>query len=161
MKEKIISLLENDARLTPATIAIMLGAEVSAVERAIEELEEGRVIAGYKAVVNTELYNTDTVSALIELKITPQRDKGFDTVAERVRNYPEIRSVYLMSGGFDLALIMEGKTMRDIAYFVADKLATIDGVTATATHFVLQKYKDNGIVFEKEKEDKRGNGFDV
>jgi len=159
MKEKIISMLENDARLTAAQIAAALGSDEKTVSDIIEQLEADGVIAGYKAIINPELCENDGVSALIELKITPQRDRGFNAVAERVRNYPEIKSVYLMSGGFDLALIMEGKTMRDIAYFVAEKLATIDGVTSTATHFVLQKYKDNGISFEVEKEDKRGNSW--
>lgn len=159
MKEKIISMLENDARLTAAQIAAALGSDENTVSDIIEQLEADGVIAGYKAIINPELCKNDGVSALIELKITPQRDRGFNAVAERIRNYPEIKSVYLMSGGFDLALIMEGKTMRDIAYFVAEKLATIDGVTSTATHFVLQKYKDNGISFEVEKEDKRGNSW--
>ena len=158
MKDKIISMLENDARLTAAQIAAALGSDEKTVSAMIEELENEGVIAGYKAIINPELRKSDTVSALIELKITPQRDRGFNAVAERIRNYPEIQSVYLMSGGFDLALMMEGRTMRDIAYFVAEKLATIDGVTST-THFVLQKYKDNGISFEAEKEDKRGIGW--
>ncbi len=159
MKDKIISMLENDARLTASQIAAALGSDEKTVSDIIEQLEAEGVIAGYKAIINPELCKSDGVSALIELKITPQRDRGFNAVAERIRNYPEIKSVYLMSGGFDLALIMEGKTMRDIAYFVAEKLATIDGVTSTATHFVLQKYKDNGISFEVEKEDKRGNSW--
>ena len=116
----------------------------------IEELENEGVIAGYKAIINPELRKSDTVSALIELKITPQRDRGFNAVAERIRNYPEIQSVYLMSGGFDLALMMEGRTMRDIAYF-RRKACDDRWVTSTATHFVLQKYKDNGISFEAEK----------
>ncbi len=159
MKDKIISMLENDARLTASQIAAALGSDEKTVSDIIEQLEAEGVIAGYTAIINPELCKHDGVSALIELKITPQRDRGFNAVAERIRNYPEIKSVYLMSGGFDLALIMEGKTMRDIAYFVAEKLATIDGVTSTATHFVLQKYKDNGISFEVEKEDKRGNSW--
>lgn len=159
MKEKILEMLEKDARLTAKEIASALGSDEKTVSKLIDELENEHVIVGYKAVVNPDLTEKDVVSALIELKITPQRDKGFDAVAERIRSFPEIQSVYLMSGGFDLALIMEGRTMREIAYFVADKLATIEGVTATATHFVLQKYKDNGISFEKEKEDRRGNSW--
>ncbi len=159
MKEKIIAMLENDARLTADELAATLGTDASVVLALIEEIEKEGIIVGYKAIVNPELCGNEKVSALIELKITPQRDRGFNAVADRIRNFPEIKSVYLMSGGFDLALIMEGKTMRDIAYFVADKLATIDGVTSTATHFVLQKYKDNGISFDSEKEDKRGMGF--
>ncbi len=159
MKDKIIAMLENDARLTPKQLAAVLDSTENEIAALIDELERDCVIVGYKAVVNPELTGNDCVSALIELKITPQRDRGFNAVAERIRNFPEVKSVYLMSGGFDLALIIEGKTMRDIAYFVAEKLATIDGVNATATHFVLQKYKDNGISFEIEKEDKRGMGW--
>ena len=159
MKEKILAMLENDARLTAAQIAAALDSDEKTVADIIDKLEDDGVIAGYKAIINPEFTTNDVVSALIELKITPQRDKGFSAVAERIRNYPEIKSVYLMSGGFDLALIMEGRTMREIAYFVAEKLATIDGVTSTATHFVLQKYKDNGISFNIEKEDKRGNSW--
>ncbi|MEG1743047.1 MAG: Lrp/AsnC family transcriptional regulator, partial [Clostridia bacterium] len=142
---------------TAETMASMFGTSLAEVEEAINDLENEGIIVGYKAVINTELTSSDVVDALIELKVSPQRDKGFGIVAERIRNYPEVKSVYLMSGGFDLMLMIEGKTMRDIAYFVAEKLATTDGVTATATHFVLQKYKDNGMIFEKEKEDKRGN----
>ena len=112
-----------------------------------------------RKVVNWDKVGREAVSALIELKITPVRDRGFDAVAERVCNYPEVKSVYLMSGGFDLCLIVEGHTMRDVAYFVAEKLATIDGVASTATHFVLQRYKDGGIVFDNEETDKRGNDW--
>ena len=97
------------------------------------------------------------VSALIELKITPQRDRGFDRVAERIYNFPEVESLYLMSGGFDLCVIIEGKTMREVAYFVANKLAPMEDVVATATHFVLRKYKDKGIVYGPAKIDERGN----
>ena len=118
-----------------------------------------RTLSAAQTAAAARRVGRSAVSALIELKITPVRDRGFDAVAERVCNYPEVKSVYLMSGGFDLCLIVEGHTMRDVAYFVAEKLATIDGVASTATHFVLQRYKDSDIVFDNEETDKRGNDW--
>ena len=157
--EKILRFLENDARLTPAQIAVMLNKEEGDIRALIEDYEKDGVIVGYRTMVDWDKTDREYVSALIELKLLPQKDRGFDSVAERICNYDEVKSVYLMSGGFDLCLIVEGHTMRDVAYFVAEKLATIDGVASTATHFVLQRYKDGGIVFDNEETDKRGNDW--
>lgn len=159
MKERILAYLEKDARMTPADIATMLGANEEEVKKIIEECEAEGTILGYRTVVNWEKTGKSGVVALIELKTVPQRDKGFDSVAERICNFPEVKSVALMSGGFDLAITVECATMREVAFFVAEKLATIEGVTATATHFELQIYKENGVVYGTEKTDKRGNSW--
>ena len=116
-------------------------------------------ILGYTALVDWDKTDLEYVSALIELKVVPQRDRGFDKVAEKISNYPEVKSVYLMSGGFDLALIIEGKTMKEVAFFVARKLAALEDVTSTATHFVLRKFKDKGVVFGQVPKDERGHGM--
>ena len=157
MKEKILAYLESDARLSHADIATLVGATENEVDSVVAECEADGTIKSYRTVVDWTRTGRNTVSALIELKTIPQRDRGFDAVAERICNYPEVTSLSLMSGGFDLAITVECRTMRDVALFVAEKLATIEGVTATATHFVLQKYKENGVVYGAEKIDRRGN----
>ncbi len=158
-KNTILSYLESDSHLTANTLAVMLGVTEEEVKQTIAELEKDGTILSYKTIVNWEKTDRRMVRALIELKTIPQRDKGFDAVAERVSKYDEVKSVFLMSGGFDLALFVEGETMRDVALFVAEKLATMEGVTATATHFVLQTYKDNDVVYEQDNTDKRGNSW--
>ena len=154
---QLLELLEKDARLTPKELAAMLEKEEGDIRRRIGELEKDGVLLGYRTIIDWDKTDKEYVSALIELKITPQQDRGFDKVAERIYNYPEVESLYLMSGGFDLAVLLEGKTMREVAYFVASKLAPMEAVTATATHFVLRKYKDKGIVYGPAKTDDRGN----
>ena len=135
--DKILKLLEDDATLTPEQIALMLSKEVGEIKDAIKKYEKDGVILGYKTLIDWDKTEREYVSAIIEVKVLPQRDRGFDKIAEKIYNYPEVQSLYLMSsGGFDLALIIEGKTMREVAYFVAQKLAPIESVTATATHFV-------------------------
>lgn len=159
MKEKMLEILEKDARIPHATLATMLGCSEAELKDLVAQCESDGTILSYSTVIDWEKAGKTSVSALIELKTIPQRDKGFDTVADRICNFPEVKSVSLMSGGFDLAIIVECANMRDVAFFVAEKLATIEGVTATATHFFLQKYKDNGIVFGTETIDKRGNSW--
>ena len=119
--------------------------------------EKDGTILGYKAIVDWEKTDRESVSAMIEVKLTPQRDSGFDRVAEKIYNYPEVQSVQLMAGGYDLSVLIEGKTMKEVALFVSQKLATIDGVIATATHFVLHKYKDKGVLYNTTEVDERGN----
>ena len=155
--EKILSLLEDDATLTPEQLAVMCQKEVGDIKNIISAYEENGVILGYKTLIDWDKTDREYVSALIEVKITPQRDRGFDRVAERIYNYPEVQSLYLMSGGFDLAVLIEGKTMKEVAYFVAQKLATIEDVISTATHFVLRKYKDKGVIYGVVEVDERGN----
>ena len=156
-KRNVLELLEKDARLTPREIAVMLEKEEGDIKKMITEMEKDGIVLGYRTIIDWDKTDKEYVSALIELKITPQRDRGFDRVAERIYNFPEVESLYLMSGGFDLAVMLRGKTMREIAAFVASKLAVLDSVTATATHFVLQKYKENGVIFGAPQKDERGN----
>lgn len=155
--DKILTLLENDAKLTPEQLAVMLGKEMGDIKAAIEGYEADGTILGYQALVDWDKTDREYVTAFIEVKITPMRDLGFDKAAEKIYSYPEVKSVYLMSGGFDLALIIEGKTMREVAFFVAQKLAPIEYVMSTATHFVLKKYKDKGVVYGLQEQDERGN----
>ena len=153
--ENLLKLLENDATLTTKELAVMLSKEEGDIKKMIKSLEEEGTILGYRTVIDWENTDREYVSALIEVKVMPQRDDGFDKIAEKLRNYPEIKALYLMSGGFDFTVIIEGKTMKEVAYFVARKLAPIEYVTATATHFVLKKYKDNGVIYSKPEKDLR------
>lgn len=160
LKNKVLALVEDDARLTKEKIAVMLDKEVGEIRDVITELENDGVILGYKAMVDWDKTEKEYVTALIELKVTPQRDKGFEKVAERISNYPEVKDMYLMSGAYDYCVIIEGKTMKQVALFVAEKLATIENVMSTSTHFVLRKYKNNGVAFgmgDEELMDERGN----
>ena len=158
MKSQNLKLLESDARLTPQQISIMLDTPIEEVNSYIGEMEANGTILGYKAVVDWEKTDKESVSAMIDVKLTPQRGKGFDRVAEKIYNYPEVKSVYLMSGGYDLSVLIEGKTMKEVAFFVSQKLAPIDEVIATTTHFVLHKYKDTGVVYDATLDiDERGN----
>lgn len=157
MEKVILQALEDHANLTHAQLAAMCGKETGDVKKLIETYEENGVILGYKTIIDWDKTDREYVSALIEVKITPQRDRGFDRVAEQIYSYPEVQSLYLMSGGFDLAVLIEGKTMKEVAYFVAQKLAPMEDVISTATHFVLRKYKDKGIVYGAPEKDERGN----
>ncbi len=158
MKTQILKLLEDDARLTSAQISVMLDLPESDVTTAISELEANGTILGYKAVVDWEKTEVESVTAMIDVKLTPGRDKGYDRVAEKIYNYPEVKSVYLMSGAYDLSVLIEGKTMKQVAFFVSQKLAPIEEVISTATHFVLHKYKDTGVLYDCVNDiDERGN----
>ena len=153
----LLKLLENDARLSPESLALMLDKEVGDIKTMIEDYENSGVILGYQTIIDWDKTDVEeTVSAIIEIKITPQREHGYDRVAQKIYNYPEVESVYLMSGGYDLSVSIKGKTMREVALFVAERLAPIDGVLSTATHFVLRKYKDNGVVYGTAPVDERG-----
>ena len=155
--DKILKLLEENANLTPEQLAVLCQKEEGDIKKMIDQYEKDGVILGYKTLIDWDKTDREYVSALIEVKITPQRDRGFDRVAEKIYNYPEVQSLYLMSGGFDLCVQIEGKTMREVAYFVAQKLATIEDVISTATHFVLRKYKDKGVIYGVVDVDERGN----
>lgn len=154
---KILNLLEENARYTAKEIAVMLGISEQEAADEIKRLENDGIVCGYKPIVNRERIETNVVTALIELKVTPKRDLGFDEVAGIISQYPEVQDVYLMSGGFDLALIINGKTFKDIALFVSQRLALLDSVVSTATHFVLTHYKEKGIIMGAEECDERGN----
>jgi DNA-binding Lrp family transcriptional regulator len=155
--DQLLKLLEDNANLTPEQLAVMCNKEVGDIKKFIEQNEKDGVILGYKTMIDWDKTDREYVTALIEVKITPQRDRGFDRVAEIIYNYPEVQSLYLMSGAYDLCVLIEGKTMREVAYFVAQKLATIDDVISTATHFVLRKYKDKGVTYGIVEVDERGN----
>ncbi len=153
--EEILEILEKDSRYSIEDIATMTGKSVEEVEAAIKKYEKENVILGYTTLINWENTSKDNVTALIEVKITPQRGEGFDKVAERIYKFSEVKACYLMSGGFDLTVIVEGKTMKDVAFFVSQKLAVQEGVLSTGTHFILKKYKDKGTIFESEPRDDR------
>ena len=154
--EEILNILDKEkGNVSRAKIAQMLGMEEKEVADKIEKMETETVIVGYKTIVNWDKTDKDVVVALIELRITPQRGEGFDKVAERIYKYPQVKSLYLMSGAYDLAVTIEGKSMKEVALFVAQKLAPMDSIISTATHFVLKKYKEEGIVFEDDEKDTR------
>lgn len=154
--EEILNILDKEkGNVSRAKIAQMLGMEEKEVADKIEKMEKENVIVGYKTIVNWDKTDKDVVVALIELRITPQRGEGFDKVAERIYKYPQVKSLYLMSGAYDLAVTIEGKSMKEVALFVAQKFAPMDSIISTATHFVLKKYKEEGIVFEDDEKDTR------
>ena len=154
--EEILEILEGNSRYTDEQIAVMAGKTVEEVREAIRDYEEKNIIAGYTTLINWENTGKETVTALIEVKITPQRGEGFDKVAERIYKFDQVKACYLMSsGGFDLTVIVEGKTMREVAMFVSVKLAVQENVIGTATHFVLKKYKDHGTIFKEKKASNR------
>ena len=153
--EKLLKQLEKNGRITGEQLASVLGESAEEIRETISELEKEKVIVGYNALIDWDKTDRELVTALIEVKVTPQRGDGFDRVAARIYQYPEVTSVYLLSGGFDLVVMIEGKTLKEVAHFVSSKLATIDAVTGTATHFVLKKYKDKGVLFEEDDEEDR------
>ncbi len=155
MKETILKAIENNAQRTVTDLAAMLGASEAAIADELTAMEKERIICGYHTLINWDKTSTEKVTALIEVKVTPQRGEGFDKIAKRIYLFDEVRAVYLMSGGFDLTVIIEGATMKEVALFVGQKLAPLEAVLSTATHFVLKKYKDYGIILEKEQKDER------
>ena len=146
MREKILTFIEKNSRVDLADLAVMLGVEEAAVANEIADMEKEGIICGYHTLINWDNTDEEKVIALIEVKVTPQREMGFDKIAERIYQYSEVTSVYLMSGGYDFTVMIEAKTMRAVAQFVAEKLSTIDSVLSTATHFILKKYKDHGTI---------------
>ena len=156
MKNEILKLLENDARLTDKQLAVMMNTDEAKIREEIDAMEKNGTILAYKTIVDWEKTDIESVTAMIEVKLTPQKERGFDRVAEKIYNYPEVQAVYLMSGSYDLSVLIEGKTMKEVAFFVSQKLSTIDSVISTATHFVLHKYKDKGILYDTPETDERG-----
>ena len=151
MLKDILKILEKDARTTVDQIAVMTGTTGKEVSRQIKKAEKDRTILKYKAIINWNKLEDEQVSALIEVKVAPQRDVGFDAIAERIYRFPQARTVYLVSGTYDLLILVTGKTMHEVADFVALKLAPIEGVQSTVTHFLLKRYKEDGeILAEKE-----------
>lgn len=155
MREELLAVIEKNSRIDLKELAVILGVEEIDVVNELAAMEAEGVICGYHTLINWEKTSNEKVSALIEVRVTPQRGQGFDAIAERIYKYPEVRSVYLMSGGYDLMIIIEGKSLREVSSFVSDKLSTLDSVLSTATHFILKKYKDHGTAFAQNKQDER------
>ncbi len=155
MREELLSLIEKNSKIGINELAVLLGANEVDVANELSSLESDGIICGYHTLINWDKTSIEKVTALIEVKVTPQRGQGFDRIAERIYNYPEVKSVYLISGEYDLLVTLEEKTLKEIANFVSDKLSTLDSVLSTATHFILKKYKDHGTVFDKKREDER------
>lgn len=155
MREKILAVIEKNSRIDIKDLAVLLGESEIAVANEIADMEKENIICGYHTIINWDNTSEEKVEALIEVKVTPQRGMGFDKIAERIYQYSEVESVYLMSGAYDFTVFINGKTMRQVAQFVSDKLSPMDSVLSTATHFVLKKYKDHGTVISKPVQDER------
>ncbi|MBR1816116.1 MAG: Lrp/AsnC family transcriptional regulator [Lachnospiraceae bacterium] len=155
MNTEILKLLETDSKLSVKDIADMLGIDEAAVAADIKAMEDKKVICGYHTMIDWDKVADEKVTALIEIKVTPQRGQGFDKIAERIYNFEEVSAVYLMAGAFDLTVILQGKTLKEVSMFVSNKLAVMETVVSTSTNFVLKKYKDHGIIFDIEKKDER------
>ena len=155
MREKILAVIEKNSRIDIKDLATLLGEDEVAVANEIAEMEKERIICGYHTLIDWDKTGDEKVTALIEVRVTPQRGMGFDKVAERIYQYNEVEAVYLMSGGYDFTVMIEGKTMRHVAQFVSDKLAPMESVLSTATHFILKKYKDHGTIIAEEEQDER------
>lgn len=155
LKKRILEVVRDYGNIPPSQIASMLNSETATISRLLEEMKSDGWIVKYGAVVNWEKAGEERVEALIDVKVTPQRETGFDKVAERIYRFPEVKSLYLMSGAYDLSVLVEGGSLKDVALFVAEKLAPLDCVASTTTHFILKKYKEGGVTFEEREEDRR------
>lgn len=152
---KLLKLLEQDARLTPAQLAVMMGSTEQEIAAQIAAFERDGTIRAYQTMIDWDRTDREYVTAMIELKVTPKRDYGFEAIAEQVMRFEEVETVYLMSGGFDLSVVVSGRTFQEVAMFVAKRLSTLDSVVSTATHFVLRRYKEKGVAFLDEPKDER------
>lgn len=155
MREQILSVIEKNSRIDTKELAIRLGTTEAAIVEEMAAMEKEGIICGYHTMINWEKTSEEKVTALIEVRVTPQRGQGFDNIAERIYKYPEVKSVYLISGGYDLLVTLEGKTLKEVSSFVSDKLSTLETVLSTATHFILKKYKDHGTIMTNKSEDER------
>ncbi len=155
MREKLLNIIEKNSRIDLKEVSIILGVEEETVINEMAALEAEGIICGYHTMIDWDKTSVDKVQALIEVRVTPQRGRGFEQIAERIYNYSEVTSTYLMSGGYDILVILEGKSLKEVSTFVTEKLSTIDEVISTATHFILKKYKDHGTVMQKKKKDER------
>ena len=154
-REQLLKIIEKNSRIDVSELAVILGMDQTEVVNELADMEKDGIICGYHTLINWEKTSVEKVSAMIEVRVSPQRGQGFDNIAERIYRYPEVTSGYLMSGGFDLFVTIEGKTMQEVAMFVYDKLSTLDTVITTSTHFILKKYKDHGTVLDKVETDTR------
>lgn len=152
---ELLRLLEANCRRSPESLAVLLDVSVEEVNAALRRLEEQGIIVKYSALINWEKVQEDRVTAMIDVKVTPKRDVGFDEVARRISQFPEVTALYLMSGTYDLSVVVEGRSMKEIAAFVSEKLATLDSVISTTTHFIMKKYKHDGVIFDERRDDRR------
>ena len=155
MREELLSIIEKNSRIGIKELSVLLGKAEIDVANEIAKLESEHIICGYHTLIDWEKTSIEKVTALIEVRVTPQRGQGFDKIAQRIYNYPEVKSVYLISGGFDLLVTLEEKSLKDVAFFVSDKLAPLESILSTGTHFILKKYKDHGTVMASRKKDER------
>ena len=155
MREQILTFLEKNSKMDLGELTVLLGSSEDVIRKEVEEMEQEKVICGYHTLIDWEKTDSEKVTALIEVRVTPQRDMGFDKVAEHLYHYPEVNSVYLISGGFDFMVTVEGRTLREVSQFVSEKLSTIDTVLSTKTNFILKKYKDHGTVMAAPAKDER------
>ena len=155
LEEKVLGIIEKNSRVSTREMAVVLGTQEIEIINALQRLEEAGIICGYHTMIDWDKTDIDKVTALIEVRVTPQRGKGFDDIAERIYKYPEVDCTYLISGGYDLMVILEGKTLKEVSGFVTNKLSTLDTVMSTATHFILKKYKDHGTIMTRKYEDQR------
>ena len=155
MREQILTIIEKNSRIDLNELAIMLGVDEASVVKELAAMENERIICGYHTLIDWDKAGIEKVTAMIEVRVTPQRGHGFDSIAERIYKYPEVHAVYLISGGYDLLVSLEGKTLKEVSNFVSDKLSTLDSVLSTATHFILKKYKDHGTILGKKDTDER------
>lgn len=155
MREKILTFIEKNSRIDLKELAIVLGVDIAAVMNELEAMEKEHIICGYHTLINWEKTGIEKVTAMIEVRVTPQRGMGFDKVAEHIYNYPEVESVYLISGGFDFMVILEGRTLREVSQFVSEKLSPLESVLSTKTNFILKKYKDHGTIMTEPTRDER------
>lgn len=155
LREQLLGIIEKNSRIDLKELAVILGVEEVDVVNELAAMESEGIICGYHTLIDWDKTSSEKVTALIEVRVTPQRGQGFDSIAERIYNYPEVQSVYLISGGYDLLVILEGKTLKEVSGFVSDKLSTLESVLSTATHFILKKYKDDGIILSKKNKDER------
>lgn len=156
MREELLLIIEKNSRIDLKELAVILGVSEEDVINELQALEKEGIICGYHTLIDWDKTSVEKINALIEVRVTPQRGQGFDHIAERIYNYPEVKSVYLISGAYDLLVTLEEKSLKEISAFVSDKLSTLDSVLSTATHFILKKYKDHGTILEKKQhEDER------
>ncbi len=155
LRMEILKYLEKNSKINLGELAILLGVDEVTVANEVAQMEQEKIICGYHTLIDWDKAGVESVTALIEVRVTPQRDRGFDKIAERIYNYPEVHAVYLISGGYDLLISLEGKTLKEVSRFVSEKLSPIDSVLSTATHFILKKYKDHGTILGSKKESER------
>ena len=155
MRKQILKYIEKKSKVELGELAVLLGTDEVTIANEIAQMEKEKIICGYHTLIDWDKAGVETVTALIEVRVTPQRNQGFDRIAERIYNYPEVNAVYLISGGYDMLVTKEGKTLKEVSQFVSEKLSTVDAVISTATHFILKKYKDHGTILVKKADSER------